>query len=92
MSPRLTPIILTGALFALVVFSALAVVTNIDTRRQLFAAMQVQRAGHDQVAAHWRQLLLEQAALSAEVAVESIAQKRLKMKLPGPELTIVVSR
>jgi len=92
MSPRLVSITLVGALFAAVVFSALAVVANIDTRRQLFTQMQVQREGHDQVAAHWRQLLLEQAALSAQVAVESLAQKRLHMKLPGPELTIVVSQ
>ena len=78
-------------LFGLVVISALAVVTNIDTRRQLFSAMQIQRQGLDQTNSHWRQLLLEQAAQSAQVEVDNIAHQRLQMVFPDHHSTIVVN-
>jgi len=90
MTSRIQELVSTLVLFGLVVLSALAVVANIDARRQVFAAMQAQRLGHDKADSHWRQLLLEQAAQSAQVTVDSVAHKRLKMGLPERSSTIVV--
>ncbi|MBL4621643.1 MAG: cell division protein FtsL [Immundisolibacteraceae bacterium] len=75
----------------LVMGSALAVVTNIDSRRELFGKMQTQREGRDLVDAQWRKLLLERAALSSQVSVDRVALQRLKMKLPEPDSTVTVT-
>lgn len=77
-------------LLGLVVMSAIAVVTNIDARRQVFAAMQSQLVDSDKAGAHWRQLLLEQAALSTQVEVDKVAHQRLKMSQPVRSSTILV--
>ena len=91
MTPRVADLISTLLLFALVVASALAVVSNIDARRQVFAAMQSQRDGRDQIDTRWRRLLLEQAARSAQVEVDSVAHERLHMGRPESNSTVLVT-
>ena len=91
MNSRALQLILTLMLGGLVVSSALAVVTNIDSRRELFGKMQIQREGRDRVDDQWRKLLLEQAALSAQVSVDRTARQRLGMKLPESKSTVTVS-
>jgi cell division protein FtsL len=81
----------TLVLLGLVVVSALAVVTNIDDRRQVFAARQAQLVASDKADGHWRQLLLEQAAQSTQVEVDKVAHHRLKMRQPAPGSIILVS-
>ncbi len=80
----------TLVLLGLVVVSALAVVTNIDDRRQVFAARQAQLVASDKADGHWRQLLLEQAAQSTQVEVDKVAHHRLKMRQPAPDAIILV--
>ena len=91
MKPLTYQFISTVMLGGLVVGSALAVVTNIDSRRELFGKMQTQREGRDQIDAQWRKLLLERAALSSQVNVEGVARQRLKMKLPESNSTVTVA-
>jgi len=81
----------TAVLFGLVVVSALSVVSNIDDRRQLFSAIQVHGHNRAQADSNWRQLLLEQAAQSSQVMVDSVAHERLQMGLPERNSTIVVN-
>ena len=90
MNPWTMQMIGTLVLGGLVVSSALAVVTNIDARRELFGSMQSQRKDRDQADAQWRKLLLEQAALSSQVSIDRVARNRLKMKLPEADSTVVV--
>ncbi|MEL0082061.1 MAG: cell division protein FtsL [Gammaproteobacteria bacterium] len=92
MTPKTVELIATLILFLLVVASALAIVGNMDNRRQLFTSMQMQRQDQDRIDSQWRQLMLEQAALSAQVEVDSVAGDRLKMALPDRQSTILVSR
>lgn len=92
MTPKSVELIATLILFLLVVASALAIVGNMDGRRQLFTSMQMQRQDQDRIDSQWRQLMLEQAALSAQVEVDSVAGDRLKMALPDRQSTILVSR
>ncbi|MBV1960737.1 MAG: cell division protein FtsL [Immundisolibacteraceae bacterium] len=91
MKPLTYQLLCTVMLGGLVVGSALAVVTNIDSRREFFGKMQTQRMGRDQVDAQWRKLLLERAVLSSQVTVEGVALQRLKMKLPEPGSTVTVA-
>lgn len=91
MSPRIGDLASTLLLFALVVASALAIVSNIDDRRQVFAAMQSQGDSRDRIDTHWRQLLLEQAARSAQVEVDSVAHQRLGMDRPQSNSTVLVT-
>lgn len=70
--------------------SALAVVNNIHTRRQLVGQMQQLGSAADRISIEWRQLLLEQSALGARVRVDKVARERLRMVVPDRSNTVVV--
>ncbi len=79
-------------LAAAAVGSALAVVDNIHTRRQLLGQMQQLGSEADRIHTEWRQLLLEQSALGAQVRVDRVARERLRMVAPNRDNTVLVDR
>lgn len=70
--------------------SAIAVAYAKFLSRSLFVELQQVRAVHDQVDMEWGRLQLELAAQGALGRVMTLADKRLKMRVPAPEQIVVV--
>jgi cell division protein FtsL len=70
------------SIVACVVLSALMVIWSAHQYRLLFNQQQELVQQWDELQVEWGQLLLEQGALAANNRVESVAIKRLKMRIP----------
>ena len=73
---------ITAFLLLLVMGSAIAVIYSKHHSRKLFVELQHVRKQIDELNIEWGRLQLEQSAWSAHGRIESIARKRLGMKLP----------
>lgn len=73
------------------ILSAMAVVYFAHLNRQLTIQQDVQYQLRDQLDIEWRNLLLEQRALSEHSRVEEIARNRLQMIRPGGKQDITVT-
>ena len=78
-----------AVLASLVLASALWVVQNKQTHRQLISERDQLRAGHASLEQEWAQLQLEEAALASHVRVERIAREHWGMT--EPLLPVIVS-
>ncbi|MCV6610218.1 MAG: cell division protein FtsL [Amphritea sp.] len=76
------PALLVIALIVAVVVSALWVIWSAHQYRLLFNQQQELVQQWDELQVEWGQLLLEQGALAANSRVESVAIKRLSMRIP----------
>ena len=76
-------ILLTALLVVLVMISGMGVIYSKHQSRKLFVEVQQVRKGIDDLNIEWGRLQLEQSAWSAHGRIESIARKRLGMKLPA---------
>lgn len=76
------PALLLAVIVVAVVVSALMVVWSAHQYRVLFNQQQELVQQWDELQVEWGQLLLEQGALAANSRVESVAIKRLGMRIP----------
>ena len=74
-----------GALWALVLVSALSVVWSRHTTRSLFIELQSLRGERDELDIQWQQLKIEQSAWATHARVEQTARSVLNMVVPKPE-------
>lgn len=72
-------------LFLLVIGSALAVILSSHHNRQQNIALESLMREKDDLDVEWRNLVLEQRALTEHNRIESLVQKKLDMRRPGPE-------
>jgi len=84
------PLLMTALLLALVMGSAFAVVYSKHESRKLFVELQHERQQIDELDIDWGRLQLEQSAWSAHGRIESIARKRLGMKLPDADEVVYI--
>lgn len=82
----------TALLLALVITSALGVVYSKHHSRKLFVELQQVREQIDELNVDWGRLQLEQSAWSAHGRIESIARKRLGMKLPDANEVVYIKQ
>ena len=75
--------LLTLALLAAVIVSALAVVTTQHQARRNFTEWQTAQRERDQLNEEWGRLRLEQSTLTANDRVERIARRQLDMLEPS---------
>jgi cell division protein FtsL len=81
---------ITAFLLLLVMGSAFAVVYSKHESRRLFVELQQVRKQIDELDIDWGRLQLEQSAWSAHGRIESIARKRLGMKLPDADEVVYI--
>ncbi len=79
-------------LLLMVMGSAFAVIYSKHQSRKLFVELQQVRKQIDELNIEWGRLQLEQSAWSAHGRIESIARKRLGMKLPDAGEVIYIQR
>lgn len=77
-------------LTALLIVSALALVSVRHAYRLDFVALRDLQKEHDALQVEWRQLLVENRTLSLHRRVEAAARTELKMRVPAPERMVVV--
>ena len=77
-------------LFLMVLGSAIAVILGTHHNRQLSIAKEELMAERDQLDVEWRNLVLEQSALTEHNRIESRVQKQLGMYRPTPAQEVVV--
>jgi cell division protein FtsL len=82
---------LNAVLLALVIVSALGVITSQHRARQLFIDVEGEQAAAKKLDDEWTQLQLEQGTWATHKRVESVASKQLGMRLPDPATTVVVT-
>jgi cell division protein FtsL len=82
----------TAFLLLMVMGSAFAVVYSKHESRKLFVELQHVRKQIDELNIEWGRLQLEQSAWSAHGRIESIARKRLGMKLPDANEVIYIQQ
>ena len=70
---------------ALVLISAIAVVTIRHKNRLEFVALQKQEQRHDELQAEWGRLMIEKATWTSQHNVADDAKKRLEMSAPGSD-------
>lgn len=80
------PALLLLVVVFMVVMSALMVIFASHDHRKLFHQYQMEVREYDELQVEWGQLLLEQGAWAANNRVESLAVKKLQMKIPDPML------
>lgn len=81
---------ITAFLLLLVMGSAFGVVYSKHESRKLFVELQHVRKQIDELDIDWGRLQLEQSAWSAHGRIESIARKRLGMKLPDADEVVYI--
>lgn len=86
----LTRHLLRVLLFLAVVASAIAVILSSHHNRQMHIALEKTMVERDELDVEWRNLVLEQGALSEHNRVESLVKKNLGMYRPSPEEEVVV--
>lgn len=77
-------------LFLMVVASAISVILGTHHNRQLSIAKETLMAERDQLDVEWRNLVLEQSALTEHNRIESRVEKQLGMYRPAPDEEVVV--
>lgn len=77
-------------LFVLVVTSAMAVILSTHHNRQQVIALEQLMREKDALDVEWRNLVLEQRALTEHNRIESLVQKQLNMHRPSVEEEIIV--
>lgn len=78
-------LVMTLMLALIMVLSAVGVVQSSHLSRQLFTEQSILLDRNDQLQLEWAQLLLEQSAWSSPNRLESIASKKLDMRMPEAE-------
>lgn len=79
-------------LFAVLMMTALGVVTSQHKARKLYFELQQQNDAAKQLEIEWGQLQLEQSTWAMHSRIESIASKHMKMEVPDSKRIQVVSR
>jgi cell division protein FtsL len=83
--------ILAYALLVLVVMSAFSVIYFTHLNRQSTSSLEILLSERDALDIEWRNLLLEQNSLAEHSAIESKAERLLKMKRPDSKTEVIVS-
>jgi cell division protein FtsL len=78
-------------LLALVIVSALSVITSQHHARKLFSQLEGEQAQATKLGEEFTQLQLEQGTWATNKRVESVASKSLGMRLPDPTDTVIVT-
>ncbi len=78
-------------LLALLMLSALSVVTSQHQARKLFNELENEQSAARRLDEEWTQLQLEQSTWATHKRVEAVASKQLGMKLPDPRSTVVLT-
>lgn len=77
-------------LYLMVMGSAMAVILSTHHNRQQVIALEDLMEEKDQLDVEWRNLVLEQRALTEHNRIEALVQKQLKMHRPTAEQEVVV--
>jgi cell division protein FtsL len=83
-------VVVSAILLVMVMSSAFAVVYSKHKSRKLFVELQQVRKQIDELNIDWGRLQLEQSAWSAHGRIESIARKKLGMRLPEANEVIYI--
>jgi cell division protein FtsL len=83
-------VMVSAILLVMVMSSAFAVVYSKHKSRKLFVELQQVRKQIDELNIDWGRLQLEQSAWSAHGRIESIARKKLGMRLPEANEVIYI--
>ena len=78
-------------LLVIAVVCALAVITTQHRARRLFSELEGAQAATQKLNEEWTQLQLEQGTWATNKRIESVASRRLGMRLPDPANTMVVT-
>jgi cell division protein FtsL len=78
-------------LLALIVVSALSVITSQHHARKLFNELEGEQAGAKKLGDEWTQLQLEQSTWATNKRVEAVASRQLGMRLPDAATTVIVT-
>ena len=78
-------------LLAIAVACALAVITSQHRARRLFSEVESAQVAQQKLNEEWTQLQLEQGTWATNKRVESIATRRLGMRQPDADTTVVVT-
>lgn len=73
-----------------VIASAVAVIETKHESRRKFVQLQALEKERDKMNIEWGQLQLEQGAWATHSRVERIAGRRLNMRLPDAESTVII--
>jgi len=74
-----------------VLLSAFAVIYYSHVNRQTTSELEILLTARDELNIEWRNLLLEQNSLAEHSAIESKAEKLLKMKRPDANSEIIIN-
>ena len=77
-------------LFLAVLTSAIAVILSSHHNRQLNIQKEKALQERDYLDVEWRNLILEQGALTEHNRIESLVKEKLSMYRPGPDEEVVV--
>ncbi|GGW94270.1 cell division protein FtsL [Alteromonas halophila] len=77
-------------LYLMVMLSAMAVILSTHHNRQQVIALEDLMEEKDQLDVEWRNLVLEQRALTEHNRIESMVEKQLKMHRPRADEEVVV--
>jgi cell division protein FtsL len=78
-------------LLALIVVSAMSVITSQHHARKLFNELEIEQDAAKKLDDEFTQLQLEQSTWATNKRIESVAAKQLGMRLPGPTNTVIVT-
>ena len=78
-------------LLVLIVASALSVITSQHHARKLFNDLESEQGSAKKLDEEFTQLQLEQGTWATNKRVEAVAAKELRMRLPDPSNTVVVT-
>ena len=78
-------------LLAIAVACALAVISSQHRARRLFSELEGAQAAAQKLNEEWTQLQLEQGTWATNKRIESVASRRLGMRLPDPSSTMVIT-
>ena len=78
-------------LLAVAVACALAVITSQHRARRIFSELETAQAAQQKLNEEWTQLQLEQGTWATNKRIESVASRRLGMRLPDPSNTVVIT-
>jgi cell division protein FtsL len=78
-------------LLVLAIVCAIAVITSQHRARRLFSELEGAQAAAQKLNEEWTQLQLEQGTWATNKRVESVASRRLGMRLPDPSNTMVIT-
>ena len=78
-------------LLAVAVACALAVITSQHRARRIFSELETAQGAQQKLNEEWTQLQLEQGTWATNKRIESVASRRLGMRLPDPANTVVIT-